>query len=118
MRHLTALLVIALVVPVLAADHQIDIQDFNYDPAAKTISVGDTITWTNIDMVDHSVTHDSGDFDSGLLSHGESWSYTFNEAGEFDYYCTVHPAMTAVVIVESDAPINNTSWGELKRQLR
>jgi plastocyanin len=62
--------------------------------------VGTTVTWTNKDQVEHTVTSDNGIFDSGFLSQNEPWSYTFNEPGTFTYHCEPHPFMTAQVIVE------------------
>jgi nitrite reductase (NO-forming) len=80
-----------------------------YDPNTVTVKVGDTVTWTNGDPTMHTVTSGtsannvgtpSGVFDSGLLAEGATWSFTFNEAGEFAYYCTPHPWMIGKVIVE------------------
>ncbi len=49
----------------------------------------------------HSVTFKSGMKESGLFSQGQSFSYTFNTSGTYQYYCTVHPSMVATVIVTS-----------------
>lgn len=66
-----------------------------------TIPVGTTVTWTNDDPgMMHTVTAVDGTFDSGFFNGGESWSYTFDEPGEFEYYCLPHPWMRAKVIVE------------------
>ena len=64
------------------------------------IPIGTTVTWTNNEpnMV-HSVTAVDGSFDSGLLATGETFSYTFAAAGEFEYYCIPHPWMRARIIV-------------------
>lgn len=48
----------------------------------------------------HTVTAVDGSFDSELLDPGESWSYTFETPGEYEYYCLPHPWMRARVIVE------------------
>ena len=74
------------------------IQDFKFQPAEITIKKGETITWTNNDSAKHTATCDT--FDSGLLAKGESFSYTFNETGTFDYICTPHPYMKGKVQVE------------------
>lgn len=65
-----------------------------------TVPVGTTVTWTNEDTTMHTVTAVDGSFDSGYYAEGETWSYTFTEAGEYEYYCIPHPWMRAKVIVE------------------
>jgi len=74
------------------------IQDYKFQPAEITIQKGETITWVNQDSVRHTATGKS--FDSGLLSKGEVFKQTFNEAGIFDYICTPHPSMKGKVIVQ------------------
>jgi amicyanin len=78
----------------------VTIQNFAYSPATLTVPVGTTVTWTNEDSVRHTVTTRTSLFDSGLLSQGQTFSYTFNQKGTYDYYCTVHPYMTGKIIVE------------------
>ncbi len=80
---------------------QVSIQNFAYQPANMQVRVGTTVTWTNQDNVPHSVTFKNGMKDSGLLSQGQSFSYTFNTPGTYQYYCTVHPYMVATVTVVS-----------------
>ena len=76
----------------------------DYSVNVLTVKVGTTVTWTNDDPNQmHTVTEVSGVFDSGFLATGESWSYTFNEVGEFDYYCLPHPWMRAKVMSRDDA---------------
>ena len=79
-----------------------------FDPNTVTIKVGTTVTWTNADATMHTVTSGTsvnnagtpdGVFDSGFLMEGATWSYTFQQAGEFDYYCLPHPWMKGRVIV-------------------
>lgn len=73
----------------------------DYSVNVLTVSVGTTVTWTNDDPeMLHTVTDVDGRFDSGFLELGESWSYTFTEPGEYEYYCLPHPWMRAMVIVE------------------
>ena len=77
------------------------IQNYAYSPASLTINVGDTVTWTNMDTAPHTVTVTSGPvkFNSGNLAKGQSFTYTFTEAGTYQYYCAVHPDMVASVTV-------------------
>ncbi|MBA4383952.1 MAG: hypothetical protein C0410_04395 [Anaerolinea sp.] len=79
---------------------EVEIEDFTYAPVTITIKVGTTVTWTNKDSVRHTVTSDTGLFDSGLLGKGESFNFTFTEVGTFAYHCTPHPNMKAIIIVE------------------
>lgn len=73
----------------------------DYSVNVLTVSVGTTVTWTNDDpQMLHTVTDVNGAFDSGFLELGESWSYTFTEPGEYEYFCLPHPWMRAMVIVE------------------
>ncbi len=76
-----------------------------FNPNTVTIPIGTTITWTNDDTAAHTVTsgedatHD-GVFDSSLFMAGKTFSHQFDSAGEYPYYCLVHPWMTGTIIVE------------------
>ena len=74
----------------------------DYSINVLTVKTGTTVTWTNDDPgVLHTVTSVDAIFDSGFLDEGDSWSYTFEEEGEFEYFCAPHPWMRAKVIVEA-----------------
>jgi nitrite reductase (NO-forming) len=74
----------------------------DYSVNVLTVKVGTTVTWSNDDAGQmHTVTSVDGEFDSGFLDTGASWSYTFDEVGEFEYYCLPHPWMRAKVVVEA-----------------
>jgi len=65
-----------------------------------TISVGDIFSWTNDESsIAHTTTSDDGLWDSGSLNGGGTFEHTFDEAGTFDYICTIHPSMTATITV-------------------
>ena len=76
-----------------------------YIPADVTISVGDTITWSNDDTAAHTVTSGTpdsgpdGTFDSSLFMSETTYEFTFDTAGKYDYFCMVHPWMTGIVTV-------------------
>lgn len=72
----------------------VDIKNFAFNPETLSIQKGTTIMWSNKDNV---VTSDI--FDSGKLGKGESFSYTFDQAGTFEYRCTIHPYMKGKIIV-------------------
>jgi nitrite reductase (NO-forming) len=78
-----------------AADEFADTESpADYSTNVLMVPLGATVTWTNTDpgMI-HTVTADDGSFDSGNLSTGQSFSYTFDQPGTFDYHCTPHPWM-------------------------
>lgn len=80
----------------------VNISDFEYSDKNLKIKAGTTITWVNQDLDRHDVTPDqNGSFDgSELLGKGDSYSHTFNSPGVFAYHCSLHPEMTAKVLVE------------------
>ncbi len=72
--------------------------DFSFFPAEVTIVKGGTVTWSQKDSDSHTVTGDG--FSSNKLSQGQTYSHTFNEAGTYDYWCTIHASMRGKVIVK------------------
>jgi nitrite reductase (NO-forming) len=88
--------------PMDATDEFADLENpADYSINTLTVSAGTTVTWTNDDPgMLHTITAVDGSFDSGFLNDGDTWSYTFAEPGEFEYFCTPHPWMRAKVIVE------------------
>ena len=79
--------------------HQIAIQGFVYAPASLEVAVGDTVVWTNRDVVPHTVTSESGAFDSGSMAAGATWRYVAVEPGSFPYICGFHPTMKGMLVV-------------------
>ena len=83
-------------------------KDHAYDPPLVKISAGQTIRWTNHDMIAHTVTSGvsdglggtpDGKFDSGYIDAGGTFTMTFNEAGGYSYYCLPHPWMRGTILV-------------------
>jgi plastocyanin len=77
-----------------------------FAPDVARITVGSMVTWKNDDTTSHTVTSGTvqnntptpdGRFDSGILNAGASFPFLFDKAGEYPYYCTIHPWMTAKV---------------------
>ncbi|MGD0115951.1 MAG: cupredoxin family copper-binding protein [Dehalococcoidia bacterium] len=83
------------------AQASVTIKDFAFSPPSVTIQVGGTVTWTNNGPSAHTATADDGSFDSGSLAAGKTFQHTFQTAGTFSYHCTIHPFMTAEVVVQS-----------------
>jgi plastocyanin len=78
-----------------------------YQPAQTQAVVGDTVTWTNTSVRNHTVTDAGGAWSSQRLFNGDAFTHTFEAAGAFQYYCQVHPYMRGEVDVYSallDAP--------------
>jgi len=67
---------------------------------APNLPVGTTILWYNIDSVDHTVTARDNSFDSGSISPNETFEYAFEQPGEFEYYCKIHPSMVGKITIE------------------
>ncbi len=87
-------------VPGATTPNMIKISNFAFDPATMTVKVGDKVTWTNEDSATHTVVSDDGKtFQSGGINTGATYSFTFTAAGTFAYHCSVHPQMTAKIIV-------------------
>lgn len=84
--------------PKMAKTIQVKITGFAFNPKSITINKGDTVIWTNLDAMAHTVTGNS--FDSGNLNTNATFKYTFKTAGTFNYVCTYHQKMTAVVVVK------------------
>jgi plastocyanin len=84
-----------------AADRDVTIVDFAYAPAKVMIRVGDSVTWTNRDPVEHSATATNGAWDTGLLGPDASGTVRFTQAGTYAYLCTPHPSMTGTVVVRA-----------------
>jgi plastocyanin len=84
------------------AELTIDIKDFAYNPDSTTVQIGTRVTWTNSDPVAHTATAtDSAQtFNSGNISPGQSFSYTFDTAGTVPYTCEYHPNMHGTITVQ------------------
>lgn len=80
----------------------VNIQNYMFEPMAITVKAGSTVTWTNQDSVHHTVTADtpSDNAPNGpLIGQGETYSFTFNKPGTYDFHCMPHANMHGTVIV-------------------
>ena len=82
-----------------------ELTDSCYVPSIIMVNQGEQVTWSNEDVAFHSVTSGEYDaptglFDSGHLDPGEKFSFSFDQKGEYDYFCTLHPWMKGKVVVE------------------
>lgn len=86
--------------PAAGTTVEIDMVNFSFSPKEVTIKKGTAVIWLNKDSAVHTVTSDTGLFDSGSLANGASFGYTFSTAGTFAYHCTPHKAnMTGTIVV-------------------
>jgi plastocyanin len=79
---------------------EVKIDNFSFTPATVTVAVGTTVTWTNSDDVPHTVVSDDKTFKSKVLDTDEKFSYTFTKPGTYPYFCSIHPKMTAKIVVQ------------------
>jgi len=77
----------------------ISIRDFAFTPGNLQVPVGATVTWTNYDDAPHTATATDRRWDTGILNKGQTKSLTFDKAGDYAYYCAVHPSMQARLVV-------------------
>jgi len=82
-----------------AEDTKVSIDNFTFAPAELTVKVGTTVTWTNHDDIPHTVVS-AGKFRSKTLDTDNSFSFTFTAAGDYKYFCSLHPHMTGMIKVE------------------
>jgi plastocyanin len=106
MRKIILLMVLAAAialtaVPAQAADAAVKISNFTFGPNALTVKAGTTVTWTNEDDIPHTVTSTTLAFKSEALDTGDKFSFKFSTAGTYKYFCSLHPHMTGMIVVEA-----------------
>ena len=79
----------------------VQISNFTFSVQVLTVKPGTTVTWTNADDIPHTVVSKDGVFKSKVLDSGDKFSFTFAKAGQFGYFCSIHPHMTGTVIVKA-----------------
>ncbi|MGD0866413.1 MAG: cupredoxin family copper-binding protein [Rhizomicrobium sp.] len=75
-------------------------KNFDFAPMSITIKAGTSVTWKNLDGEPHTVTSVDGLFRSGALDQNDSFTFKFDKPGTYKYLCSIHPRMTASVIVQ------------------
>jgi plastocyanin len=86
--------------PPSSATAEVKIDNFSFGPQTLTVAVGTTVTWINHDDDAHKVVSNDDIFKSKVLDTGEKFSYTFAKAGNYSYFCSIHPKMTGTVAVK------------------
>ena len=97
------ILAMAAAGPAWAATVEVKIANFTYSPKQVTVKAGDTVTWTNEDDIPHTVTSKTMLFRSKPLDSNDKFSFTFTTPGSFPYFCSLHPMMTGMIVVEAAA---------------
>ena len=78
----------------------VHIGNFMFDHSALTVRPGTTVTWINDDDIPHTVVAQDQSFRSKVLDTGDRFSFTFAKAGQFVYFCSLHPHMTGTIVVK------------------
>ena len=78
----------------------VKIDNFSFGPQSITVPARTKVTWTNRDDIPHTVVSTQGVFKSRVLDTDESFSFTFDKPGSYPYFCSVHPKMTGIVVVQ------------------
>jgi plastocyanin len=82
-----------------AEEMKVTIDNFTFTPAELKVKVGDTVTWTNHDDIPHTVVS-AGKYRSKTMDTDDHFSFTFTAAGDYKYFCSLHPHMTGMIKVE------------------
>ena len=82
-----------------AEESKVTIDNFTFSPAQLVVKTGTTVTWKNQDDIPHTVVS-AGKFKSKALDTDDSYSFTFTAAGDYTYFCSLHPHMTGTIKVE------------------
>jgi len=78
---------------------QLTIDNFTFKPDTVTVAVGTRIVWQNDDDIPHSIVETTGKFHSPALDTEDKFSFIFDKAGTFEYFCGLHPHMKGKVVV-------------------
>src|SRR5476651_1077812 len=86
---------------IYAADMEVKIDNFTFNPQQITVKAGDTVTWVNHDDIPHTVTSKTMAFRSKAMDTDDKFSFTFATPGTYAYFCALHPMMTGSIVVEA-----------------
>jgi plastocyanin len=79
--------------------HRVSMESMKYAPETLQVALGDTVTWTNRDLVPHTVSADKS-LESGTIEGEREWRYLAKQKGRLDYICRFHPGMRGTLIVK------------------
>ena len=101
-------MLVATISPACAANIEVKIDNFVFNPQQVTVHAGDTVTWVNHDDIPHTVTSKTLAFRSKALDTNDKYSFTFTAPGTFEYFCGLHPHMQGSIVVEAATGSNAT----------
>lgn len=78
---------------------EVKIDNFSFAPQTVTVQAGTAVHWTNRDDIPHTVVSEDKSFKSKVMDTDEDFTYTFTKPGTYSYFCSLHPKMTAKVVV-------------------
>jgi plastocyanin len=108
MRRLIPLVLTALALvlagPAASATTNVQIKRTGFVPATVTINQNDSVTWKNVDTINHQVVANGGQFASPILGAGKSYTFTFRNSGTFRYHDGLHPSLRGTVTVRGAPP--------------
>ena len=87
---------------VYAADTEVKIDNFTFNPQQITVKAGTTVVWINHDDIPHTIVSKTFIFKSKAMDTDDKFSFTFTTPGAFAYFCSLHPHMTGTIVVEAD----------------
>lgn len=79
---------------------EVKIDNFSFTPSTITVPVGTQVRWTNRDDIPHTVASEDKSFKSKALDTDDVFSFTFSKPGTYKYFCSLHPKMTATIVVQ------------------
>lgn len=100
-----ALIAVSLLQPIRARSEdkssptEVRVDNFSFGPETLTVPANSTVTWVNKDDVPHVIASTDGLFKSKALDTDDKFSFTFNKAGTYSYYCSIHPKMVGKIVV-------------------
>jgi len=116
-RAATILSVLAVLAAAAFARTDVSITSSGFVPAKVFIQLNDDVRWTNNDVIVHTVTSDTGVWNSGDIGPGQKFERVFSTVGGFKYHCTYHPTFTGTVNV-ANSPVEPASMGRVKALFR
>lgn len=100
MLHACAIVLALLATPAHSEEWRVKIDNFVFSPDTITIHPGDSVTWENADDIPHSIVSSTpGAFRSKALDTDDRFTFKFDAAGAFEYFCGLHPHMKGKIIV-------------------
>jgi len=78
----------------------VEIAKYDFSPRDLTVKAGATVAWLNRDGVPHDATEAEESWTTSTLKQGESRAIEFGSPGRYEYFCTIHPAMRARIVVQ------------------